>query len=831
MSYYNNTNRYNQPHTPSNKNKNSPSGCRRLLAGLGYLFIFCVILFGGIAIVSYVVLSREVGDAVAQVISYQGQGVGGTPRFYDRHGTLLFELKTVEKRKWLSFEEIPDVVKQATITVEDNSFWTNPGFSPAAIVAAVLYNVQSEGGRPVGASTITQQLVRHIAFDYEERVGTSYQRKVREIVLAGILTQQRSKEDILAMYLNEIYYGNLAYGIEAAAQTYFGKSARDLNLAEAAFLAGLPQAPVTWNPYTNLEGAKARQELILDMMQEDGLITELDNVVAKAIELEIQPLIAETPEVTTLLAPHFVLYVQNELASQYGAEALIRGGWQVTTSLDLTMQTTAEQIVREQVASRRDAHNVTNGTAVILKPSSSEILGMVGSIDYFDTDIGGQINMTISPRQPGSAFKPITYAAAMERGWNTGDVIWDVPIELEVGWDNNMTPVNYDGRYHGPMLMREALANSYNIPPLQLARDVGLPYVIQVARKMGVVSLSEQPGFYGLSLTLGGGEIPLLELTHAFSTLANQGKHQRLVSVLEIRDSEGTLVYDHQRTRLPANQVLDPGIAYILTDILADDQARITQMGVNSALELPFPAAAKTGTTNNFRDNLVVGYTPAVVIGMWYGNNDNQPMVDSSGLRGAAPAWNRLMQAIYNDEAMLNTLLVDGELIVEFPRPSNIEEKTVCLPRGTGGTTCTVTQTELFMVNSPLRGVGRVGYQADIRTNPGAWTLNVLPMPSDEAQKVIQQPLDNGFVPPPPRYCVVNSGSQSMPSVQTRLFLAIPPFYPDEVRARLWGERHGWTQMAPPLACPISVVRRAQNPPTAVPAPPESAPVGEGEEE
>ncbi|MCA9981854.1 MAG: transglycosylase domain-containing protein, partial [Anaerolineales bacterium] len=534
MSYLNDYNRYQQA-PPPRKAKKEPSGCRRVLAWLGYLLVFCLIFFGGVTIFSYVYLSNELGGAIDTVVSYQGQGPGGTPRFYDRHGTLLFELKTVEKRKWLNYDEIPEVVKQATITVEDDTFWENPGFDPTAIGAAVLYNAQSDGGRPVGASTITQQLVRHIAFDYEERVGASYQRKVREIILAAILTQQRSKEDILSMYLNEIYYGNLAYGIEAAAQTYFGKSARDLNLAEAAFLAGLPQAPVGWDPYTNFAGAKERQEFILDLMQADGLITELDNRVAKAIALEIQPLIAETPEVTTLLAPHFVLYVQNELANQYGADALLKGGWQVTTSLDLNMQTTAEQLVREQVNNRREAHNVTNGAAVILKPHTSEILGMVGSVDYFNNDIGGQINMTLSPRQPGSTFKPLTYAAAMEKGWNAGDVIWDVPIELEVGWDNNMTPVNYDGQYHGPLLMREALANSYNIPPLQLARDVGLPHVIQVSRKLGVKSLSERAGFYGLSLTLGGGEIPLLELTHAYATLANQGEYQRLVSVLEIK--------------------------------------------------------------------------------------------------------------------------------------------------------------------------------------------------------------------------------------------------------------------------------------------------------
>jgi membrane peptidoglycan carboxypeptidase len=636
---------------------------------------------------------------------------------------------------------------------------------------------------------------------------------VREIILATILTQQRSKEDILTMYLNEIYYGNLAYGIEAAAQTYFGKGAGALNLAEAAFLAGLPQSPIGLDPYTNFAGAKARQEFILDLMVTDGVITELDNVVAKAIVLELVPLIGPTAEVKTLLAPHFILYVQNQLTQQYGAEALLNGGWQVITSLDLPMQLAAEQIIREQVAAQREAHNLTNGAGVVLKPSTGEVLAMVGSIDYFDTVIGGQINMALAPRQPGSAFKPITYAAGMEKGWNTAVALWDVPIELEVGMDSTMIPVNYNGRYHGPMLLREALANSYNIPPLQVARDVGLPYIIQTARKMGITSLSEQPGFYGLSLTLGSGEMPLLELTHAYATLANQGAYQKLQTVLEIRDSEGRLMVDNNRNRLPPNRILDPGIAYILTDILDDDRARETQMGRNNALELPFPAAVKTGTTNEFRDNLVVGYTPAVVVGMWYGNNDYSPMIDSSGLRGAAPAWNKLLQTIYGDEGMLQTLLVNGELIVEFPRPSTVVEKEVCLPRGTGGSSCTARATELFLVNAPQQGLARLGYRPDGQTNPGAWTLTVLPLPAEEAAKVIQQPLPNGFAPPPPRFCVVNqsgTATQNMAGAQTRLFLPIPPFYPDEVRARLWGERQGWNQMAPPVACPLNVVRAAQ---------------------
>lgn len=805
----------NRPQSPRSRppQPKQRGGCRRILGCFGYLLIFSLVV--GLAGTAglYYYISNELSGAIDTVVAYRGQGPGGTPRFYDRNGVLLFELKTTEKRRWLSINDMPDSIKQATVAVEDDTFWENYGFDPAAIGAALLYNYQNQDARPVGASTITQQLVRHIAFDYEERVSTSYERKIREIFLAAVLTQQRSKSEILEMYLNEIYYGNLAYGIEAAAQTYFGKPATDLHLAESAFLAGLPQSPIQWDPYSNFEGAKARQELIIDLMLDDGLITETDAQVAKAIDITLKPLIAEAAVEgeTVLLAPHFILYVQNELADKYGANAVINGGWQVTTSLDLGIYQAAEQALRDQVTARAGKHNVSNGAAVVLKPSTNEILAMVGSLDYFNDDIGGQINMTLAPRQPGSSFKPITYAAAMEKGWNASDVLWDVPIELEVGYEDTMTPVNYDGRYRGPVTFRDALANSYNIPPLQLAREIGLPQIIQTGRKMGIRSLNETPGYYGLSLTLGGGELPLLEMTHAFSTLANQGRFTPLTSVIEIHDSQGNLIFDANRNRLPPNQVLDPAIAYIITDILDDDRARIPAMGAGSALELPFPAAGKTGTTNDFRDNLTIGYTPSMVVGVWLGNTDSQPMVDSSGLFAAAPVWARIIQEVYSNGELGQALLVDGMVPpLAFDRPANIEEKQSCLPRGTGGTTCTASRNELFVANGGTHGIGRIGYTPDVRSVPGAWVLNVLPLTAEAAQQISQPALDNGFAPPAPRFCVINSTSSSIEGIQTRLFLPIPAFYPDEVRARLWAERYGGGyQMAPPTACPVNVARGA----------------------
>jgi membrane peptidoglycan carboxypeptidase len=323
----------------------------------------------------YLYLGNELAGTIDQVVHYAGQGPGGTPRFYDRHGRLLFELKTTEKRRWIDYEDIPQEIINATVAVEDDTFWSNPGFDAEAIGAALISNYRNPDTRPVGASTITQQLVRHIAFSFEERITPSYERKVREVYLAYILTQRRTKQDIMTMYLNEIYYGNLAYGIEAASQTYFGKSALDLSLAESAFLASLPQAPYELDPYNNLEGVLERQAFVLDLMQAEGMIDAQEAEAAKQESIALAPLIPVEIEAAAgvLEAPHFILYVQNELEQRYGPDALTRGGWQITTTLDLDLQKYAEQAAREWIATRAEAHDVDNASIVVLKPGSGEI--------------------------------------------------------------------------------------------------------------------------------------------------------------------------------------------------------------------------------------------------------------------------------------------------------------------------------------------------------------------------------------------------------------------------------------------------------------------------
>ncbi len=774
------------------------SGCARFVLIAFQLGIALSIVAAIFLVAGYLHLNNELSGAIEQVVRYQGQGPGGTPRFFDRHGRLLMELKTAEKRRWLDYQEIPLDVINATVAVEDDTFWSNRGFDPEAIIAALISNYRNPDQRPVGASTITQQLVRIIAFSYEERVTASYDRKLREVFLAFILTQKWSKQAILQMYLNEIYYGNLAYGIEAAAQTYFGKGAAELSLAETALLAGLPQSPAELDPYTNFEGAKARQELILDLMVDEGTLEP-----ARALEAREKPLVLASllPQESEsgkgpLEAPHFVIYVQKYLEDRYGPDALVKGGWQVTTSLDLDLQKEAEAAARQWIAARAPAHDVNNAAVVVLNPRSGEILAMVGSLDYWNEAIDGSFNVAVDGlRQPGSSIKPITYAAAMERGWSTGDVIWDVPIQLDLGNGQTMRPVNYDGRYHGPLLLRDALANSYNIPPIQLIRDIGLPAFISTGRKMGIESLTENPGFYGLTLTLGGGEVTLLEMSQAFATLANMGQRPHLASVLQIVDGRGDLVFDQGSRRLPPVNALDPRIAYILTDILDDDAARIPAMGRGNALDLPFPAAVKTGTTNDFIDNWTLGYTPGVVVGVWTGNSDGHPMRNSSGLRGAAPLWRTIMESIHGNESYRADLAVRGvDPLEEFTMPPGIDERRVCLPRGTGGSSCTAFRTDLFLSNGPVHGVQRLGYLPDTTTNPGAWTLAI-----GNGPLVISE---DGSESASYGLCVINA-ARPPSGASVRLYLPVPPYYPDEIVARRWAQQAGYS-MAPSSVCSIS---------------------------
>ncbi|MCB0018897.1 MAG: transglycosylase domain-containing protein, partial [Anaerolineales bacterium] len=461
--------------SPITQEQRRPRTNRRKRGCVGRLALLLVLLLlaGGLTVSAvagtwvYADWSAELDDEITALASARDRETFQTTRIYDRHGVLLWEIFGEGKRTNVTLADIPQELQWATISVEDDTFYENNGLDAPSLVAALIANLRNRGDRPVGASTITQQLVRHLVFDYEERTAVSYDRKAKEIVLAWQMTNEYTKDEILTMYLNEIYYGNLAYGIEAASQTYFGKSALELTLGESALLAALPQSPIELDPLTNLEGAKERQWIVLNLMVEEGYIT-----MEAAENAYIQPLEFVAQEVS-LEAPHFAVYVRQLLEAEYGAEMVANGGLRVTTSLDMDYQRLAEALARQHIANIDPAHNLTNTALVALKPGTGEILAMLGSIDYRDETIDGHVNVTLSQQQPGSAIKPLTYAAALAAqkpdgtpAWTAADILWDVEVDFPQFNGESYSPVNYDERFHGPARLREALANSYNIPAI-----------------------------------------------------------------------------------------------------------------------------------------------------------------------------------------------------------------------------------------------------------------------------------------------------------------------------------------------------------------------------
>ena len=574
-------------------------------------------------------------------------------KIYDRNGHLLHEIfdPNAGRRTVVPYEQISPYLINATVATEDERFWQHPGVDPIGIIRAVLQNIQ-EQDIVSGASTIPQILVRNIFLSAEERTEQTLQRKVREAILAAEVSRRYTKREILQIYLNEVNFGNLAYGVEAAAETYFAKKASDLTLAEAALLAGLPQAPAYWDPYTNWEGAKRRQAVVLDLMVQAGYISHAEAEAAKAEPLALQPLRLD------IEAPHFVVWIQQLLEQKYGAEVLYRSGLRVTTTLDSDLQALAEQEAQAHLATLAD-RNATNAALVAIQPDTGEVLAMLGSADFDDPAIAGQVNVALRPRQPGSSIKPVTYITAFEKGWTPATLIWDVTTEFTDALGRPYVPRNYDGKEHGPVLVRQALAQSLNIPAVKTLDFVGLPAMLDMAHRLGIDSLNRPD--YGLSLTLGGGDVTLLEMTGAYAVLANEGQRVPPVAILRIEDPAGRIIEEYQPP--PGQQVISPQHAYLITDILSDNQARAPMFGRDSALKLSRPAAAKTGTTDDWRDSWTLGYTPELVTGVWVGNADNSPMDNVTGSRGAAPIWHNFMEKALSSQPAS-----------QFPRPEGIEE-------------------------------------------------------------------------------------------------------------------------------------------------------------
>ena len=638
-----------------------------------------------------------------------------TTRILDRNGNVLYEIldPNAGRRSYVSLDEVSPYLVAAVVATEDKGFYSHPGFDPTAIGRAFLQNYQ--GGETIsGASTITQQLARMLLFTPEERSEITYMRKVREAILAAEITRRYSKDEILELYINDAYFGNLAYGVEAATETYFGTTADKLTLGQAAFLAGLIQAPSVYDVYTNRDVTMGRYEQVLFLMyeasQEQGCIFVSNNpqqvcvdalTVASATN-ELQDYEFSSPDIQ-MRYPHWVTYIRSLLESQFDAQTIYRSGFEVHTTLDPGLQEIAQDIVAGQVASLAD-RNAGNGSLVAIRPNTGEILAMVGSANFYDEAIDGQVNMAISPRQPGSSIKPLTYNAAFEKGWTPATLIWDVPSEFPPSGDPNDTrppykPVNYDDRFHGPVTVRSALANSYNVPAVKTLDFVGIydnpdtpaeDGFISFARRLGISTLTRDD--YGLSLTLGGGEVTLLEMTGAYAAFANGGRRVPPVAITRIVDFNGNTVYEY--TPPTGEQVIRPEHAYLISSILSDNEARTPAFGPNSVVNLPFQAAAKTGTTNDFRDNWTMGYIPELAVGVWVGNADYTPMQNIDGLTGAAPIWAEFMKESAGS--------LTGGNPSPFIRPGGIVERVICAVSGTEPSNkCPIQRSELFAADQP----------------------------------------------------------------------------------------------------------------------------------
>lgn len=602
----------------------------------------------------------------------------------DRNGQILYKIYKSANRIKLPLEEIPTVVTKATVAIEDSDFYNHPGISLKSIIRAFLYNLQQKDiNLYQGGSTLTQQLVKL------KLVGSkkTYQRKAREIILALLVERQFSKDQILTMYLNEVGYGGPAYGIEAASQMYFGISAKNLTLGAAAFLAGLPAAPTTFSPFgTNPELALIRQKQVLARMFKLGMIGQEEYEQATSEKLVF------APQKVDILAPHFVMFAKDRLVQKFGEKTVSEGGLDVITTLDLNIQHQVGEIIKKNISELKDLYNIHNAAALITIPSSSEILAMVGSVNYFDIENKGYVNVTTSLRQPGSAVKPVNYAYAFDHGYTPTSVIEDAPVVFVAPGAESYAPVNYDGRFHGIVTLRSALANSYNIPAIKILNSYGVKNMIEEGKKMGVKSWENIPPI-GLSLTLGGAEVTMLDLTRVYGTLANLGVTKELKIIKEIRDSNGEDITSlfYQEVNNPSlvksvqaeekkqgqpfsSQTISPLSAYWITDILADNIARLPAFGPYAKLTIPnHKVAVKTGTSQNFRDNWTIGFTPDYLTAVWVGNNDGSFMNKNlvSGITGAAPIWNEIM----------SNLLADTKP-KDFPVPTGLVPVKICAVNG-----------------------------------------------------------------------------------------------------------------------------------------------------
>lgn len=574
----------------------------------------------------------------------------------DRSGKPFFSFYEGRASTFAPLNEIPNDLRNAIIAVEDKDFYNHPGFSIKAIGAAIIADVKRQELR-FGGSTITQQLVKNVLLTHDK----TFLRKYQEIILAAEIDRRYSKDEILEMYLNSVYFGEGAYGVGDAAQVYFGKGVSTLNLAQSVVLASLPVAPSRLSPISgDKEELKGRVQFVLSKMVEQAHIKDDQRKEAEQTQLTYQT----QKDMEPSHAAHFALMVKEELKRQFGEEKVSRSGFKVTTTLDLDWQTYAEDQVFNQVK-KLASSKVSNGAAVVMDPKTGEVKALVGSYNWYD-DKFGKVNIADTPRQPGSAFKPIVYTAGLEKRIITpATVLHDTPISIPQSDGQAYKPVNYDGRFRGDVLVRRALANSLNIPAVEVMQKVGVGSGLDMAKRLGITTL-EDSSLYGLSLVLGSGEVKLLEMTGVYATFANGGIKAKPILITKIDDKDGDRVFT---SGISANKVLDPEVAFLLSSILSDNNARAEVFG--NALTISKPAAVKTGTTNDYKDSWTVGYTPSLAVGVWVGNNDNTPMDRIAGSLGAAPIWRNLMEKY-----------LAGTPIERFSPPTSIVQRSICRSNG-----------------------------------------------------------------------------------------------------------------------------------------------------
>ncbi len=674
---------------------------------LGFIIIAVVLLVGVTAAATYFFILKGLPSAASLK---NLKAIPFSTHIYDRNGKLLYEIYRDQNRTPIKLKDLKPYIYQAAIAIEDKDFYHHKGVSliSGVLRAAkeIVFKQSLQGG-----STITQQLVKNALLSPERTI----RRKIREIVLAISVEQLYSKDEILEMYLNQVPYGGSSYGIEEASKTYFGKHAKDLTIDEAAMLAGLPQAPSLYSPYINPDLTRHRRDEVLMAMTQQGYITAAQK--KSALEAKI----AVIPLKTTIKAPHFVFYVKSLLESEYGSDLVEQGGLNVTTTLDYDIQASAEAILKTEIDADKYL-DVSNGAALVTRPSTGEILSMVGSADYF-ASASGTFNVTTSLRQPGSSIKPLNYAVGIDRKLVTpATVFLDIPTCFTAeGQPGSYCPVNYDGKFHGPTQLRFALGNSYNIPAVKMLAVNGVKNFIASASAFTITSFDD-PTRYGLSLTLGGGEVRMTEMAQAFSAFANQGIPRKLNAILKVEDRTGKVLFTFKDPNLegdvkkplplpsflsiPGKPAISKETAYLISHILLDDNARSAAFGAGSLLVVPGKTVSvKTGTTDDKKDNWTIGYTPNFLTVVWVGNNDNTPMNPAltSGITGAAPIWNKIMRVVLKNQPDLWPV-----------KPENVVGAQVCNDSGAlmtkdgGGKENCSSRYEYFIKGTEPKGDGAV---------------------------------------------------------------------------------------------------------------------------